>query len=105
MTNAHVNDGCGAGQYGCFFKLCRCSAITNPAGDHSGPIRRRRSVSRLNAAALGAMQTSSVRDRLQGLGAQIVSDDRATPQSLAGFLKSETVKWAAPIKANGISVE
>jgi len=62
-------------------------------------------VKKLNAAALGAMKTPAVRDRLQGLGAQIVSDDRATPQYLAGFLKSEIAKWAAPIKASGISVE
>ena len=62
-------------------------------------------VNKLNAATLGAMKTPAVRDRLQGLGAQIVSDDRAAPQYLAGFLKSEIEKWAAPIKASGISVE
>jgi hypothetical protein len=41
--------------------------------------------------------------RLQGLGAQIVSDDRATLQYLAGFVKSEIEKWAGPIKASGVS--
>ena len=62
-------------------------------------------VAKLNAATVGAMKTPAVRDRLQGLGAQIVSDDRATPQYLAGFLKSEIEKWAAPIKASGVSIE
>ena len=51
------------------------------------------------------MQTPAVRERLQGLGAQIVSDDRTTPQYLGTFLKSEIEKWAAPIKAAGVSID
>ena len=62
-------------------------------------------VKRVNAAAIEAMKTPGVRDRLQGLGAQIVSDDRATPDYLGRFLKSEIEKWAAPIKAAGVSVD
>jgi len=62
-------------------------------------------VKKLNDAALQAMKTPAVRERLQALGAQIVSDDRATPQYLAGFLKSEIEKWAAPIKASGVTVD
>ena len=62
-------------------------------------------VAKVNAAALAAMQTPAVRDRLQGLGASIVSADRATPQYLASFLKSEIEKWAAPIKASGVSAD
>jgi tripartite-type tricarboxylate transporter receptor subunit TctC len=62
-------------------------------------------VKKLHDAALSAIHTSAVKDRLEGLGAMIVSDDRATPQYLAGFVKSEIEKWAAPIKASGASVE
>jgi tripartite-type tricarboxylate transporter receptor subunit TctC len=62
-------------------------------------------VKKLHDVALGAMHTPAVKDRLQGLGAMIVSDERATPQYLAGFVKSEIDKWAAPIKASGASVE
>jgi tripartite-type tricarboxylate transporter receptor subunit TctC len=62
-------------------------------------------VKKLNDAALQAMKTPAVRERLQALGAQIVSDDRATPQYLAGFLESEIEKWAAPIKASGVTVD
>jgi len=62
-------------------------------------------VKKLNAAALAAMHTPAVKERLQGLGAMIVADDRATPQYLGGFVKSEIEKWAAPIKASGTSVE
>ena len=62
-------------------------------------------VKKLNAAIVGAMKTPAVREKLQGLGAQIVSDDRATPAYLGQFLKAEIDKWAPPIKASGISVE
>lgn len=62
-------------------------------------------VAKMNAAALAAMKTPAVRDRLQGLGASIVADNRATPQYLAGFLKDEIVKWAAPIKASGVTAD
>ena len=61
-------------------------------------------VKKLNSAIVQAMKTPSVHDRLQGLGAQIVADDRATPEYLGQFVKSEIEKWAAPIKASGVSV-
>ena len=62
-------------------------------------------VAKLNSAVVQAMKTPSVRDRLQGLGAQMVSDDRATSNYLAGFVKSEIAKWEAPIKASGVTVK
>ena len=62
-------------------------------------------VKKLHDAALEAMHTPAVKERLANLGAMIVSDDRATPEYLGGFVKSEIEKWAAPIKASGASVE
>jgi tripartite-type tricarboxylate transporter receptor subunit TctC len=62
-------------------------------------------VAKLHDAVLGAMHTPAVKDRLQSIGAMIVPDDRATPQYLGTFVKSEIEKWAAPIKASGTSVE
>jgi tripartite-type tricarboxylate transporter receptor subunit TctC len=62
-------------------------------------------VAKLHDAALDAMHNAVVKDRLQALGAQIVSDDRATPQYLAGFVKSEIEKWAVPIKASGATAD
>jgi tripartite-type tricarboxylate transporter receptor subunit TctC len=62
-------------------------------------------VTKLNDAALQAMKTPAVRERLEGLGAKIVPDARATPEYLGSFLKSEIEKWAAPIKASGVSVD
>jgi tripartite-type tricarboxylate transporter receptor subunit TctC len=62
-------------------------------------------VKKLNTAIVGAMHTPAVRDRMGSLGAVLVSDDRATPQYLGQFVKSEITKWAAPIKASGVSIE
>lgn len=62
-------------------------------------------VAKLHDAALAAMHTPAVRDRLSGLGAEIVPDNEATPEYLGKFVKSEIAKWAAPIKASGVSVE
>jgi tripartite-type tricarboxylate transporter receptor subunit TctC len=62
-------------------------------------------VAKLHDTVLEAMHTPAVKERLGNLGAMIVSDDRATPQYLGGFVKSEIEKWAAPIKASGASVE
>jgi tripartite-type tricarboxylate transporter receptor subunit TctC len=62
-------------------------------------------VKKVHDAALEAMHTSTVRDRLQALGAQIVTDNEATPQYLGSFVKSEIDKWAAAIKASGVSVD
>lgn len=61
-------------------------------------------VKKLNAAAVAAMHTPSVRDRLTPLGAEIVPDDEATPQYLADLVKTEIAKWAVPIKAAGVRI-
>ncbi len=62
-------------------------------------------VKKLNEAMVAAMKTPAVKDRLQGLGATIVSDAQATPAYLASFVKSEIEKWAAPIKASGVQTD
>src|SRR6478609_1618064 len=61
-------------------------------------------VKKLNAAMVQAMHDAGVKERLEGFGAQVVADDRATPDYLGKFVKDEIVKWAAPIKASGVSV-
>ena len=62
-------------------------------------------VKKLNNVIVEAMKSPTVRERLTGLGAQLVSADRTTPQYLAQFLKSEIEKWAAPIKAAGVTAD
>jgi tripartite-type tricarboxylate transporter receptor subunit TctC len=60
---------------------------------------------KLNASIVETLKTGWVRDRLLGMGAEVVSEDRMTRQYLAGFVKSEIEKWAVPIKASGVSVD
>ncbi len=62
-------------------------------------------VRKLNGAIVQAMDDPAVKDRLQGLGAQIVAADRRSPDYLAQFVKDEIKKWEAPIKASGVSVD
>jgi tripartite-type tricarboxylate transporter receptor subunit TctC len=62
-------------------------------------------VTKLNRATIEAMKTPWVRERLEGLGAEIVPDNEATPQYLGDYVKKEIEKWAAPIKASGVTVD
>jgi tripartite-type tricarboxylate transporter receptor subunit TctC len=59
-------------------------------------------VKKLNDAMVAAMTTPAVHDRLQSLGAMVVTADRATPAYLGKFTADEITKWAAPIKASGV---
>jgi tripartite-type tricarboxylate transporter receptor subunit TctC len=62
-------------------------------------------VQKLNSAAVQAIKTPAMRERLESLGATVVSEDRATPQYLGQFVKSEITKWAGPIKASGVTID
>ena len=62
-------------------------------------------VKKLHDAIVTAMDTPAVKERLQGIGAQVVAADRRSPEYLGSFVKSEIEKWAAPIKASGVSME
>jgi tripartite-type tricarboxylate transporter receptor subunit TctC len=60
-------------------------------------------VKKLNDAAVKAMNSASVKNRLQALGATIVPANEQTPAFLGDYVKSEIKKWEAPIKASGVS--
>ena len=62
-------------------------------------------VQKLNAAIVAAAKTPTVRQRLEAMGAEVVADDRMTPQYLGQFVKSEIDKWAEPIKSSGVSAD
>lgn len=62
-------------------------------------------IKKLNDAMVAAMTTPAVHDRLQGLGAMIVTKDRSTPAYLGKFTADEIKKWAEPIKTSGVSIE
>jgi tripartite-type tricarboxylate transporter receptor subunit TctC len=75
------------------------SAIFLPKGAPAAVVQK------LNSAIVQAMKTPAVNERMASLGAVLVADDRATPQYLGQFVKSEITKWAAPIKASGVSID
>ncbi len=62
-------------------------------------------VERMNKAAVEAINTPAVKDKLAGLGAEIATGNQTTPAYLGKLVKDETEKWAVPIKASGVSVE
>jgi tripartite-type tricarboxylate transporter receptor subunit TctC len=62
-------------------------------------------VKKLNAAIVQAVKTPATRERLQTMGAEVAPDDHLTPEYLAQFVKSEIEKWAAPIKASGVTAD
>jgi tripartite-type tricarboxylate transporter receptor subunit TctC len=62
-------------------------------------------VARLHDAAVETMNTASVKERLEGLGAALVAPERRSPAYLGKFVQSEIEKWAAPIKASGVSAD
>lgn len=59
-------------------------------------------VKKLNDAAVQTINTPSVRERLQSLGATVAAPDRQSADYLGQFVRSEIEKWAAPIKASGV---
>src|SRR6266568_4825901 len=75
------------------------SAIFLPKGAPAAVVQK------LNGAVVQAMKTPAVRERMESLGATLVADDRATPQYLSQFVKSEITKWAGPIKASGVTID
>ena len=62
-------------------------------------------ITRLHAAAVETMNTPAVLERLKTVGVTVVAPDRRSPDYLAKFLASETAKWAATIKASGVSLD
>ena len=62
-------------------------------------------VKKLHDVIVETMKTPAVKERLEGLGAIIVPEDKATPDYLDKFVKSEIEKWAAPIRASGAVIE
>jgi tripartite-type tricarboxylate transporter receptor subunit TctC len=62
-------------------------------------------IERLHAAAVATLDTPSVQDRLKGVGVTVVTPERRSPDYLKTFVAAETEKWAATIKASGVSLD
>ena len=62
-------------------------------------------VKKLNAAVVETMNTPAVQERMHQLGVSLVAPERRSPEYLQKFVEAEIAKWAAPIKAAGISLD
>ena len=62
-------------------------------------------VQRLQHAIAAAENIPAVQERLKEIGAAPIAPERQTPEYLATFVEREVAKWAAPIRASGISVD
>ena len=59
-------------------------------------------VRKLNAAAVAAMDTPAMQERLKAIGSDLVGPERRSPEYLAKFVADEIKKWAGPISASGV---
>jgi tripartite-type tricarboxylate transporter receptor subunit TctC len=62
-------------------------------------------VRRLTKVSDHAVETPAVRERFSSIGVTIPAPERRTPEYLAKFVASEIERWAAPIKASGVSAD
>jgi tripartite-type tricarboxylate transporter receptor subunit TctC len=62
-------------------------------------------VQRLARATSEAVETASVRERLERAGVTVPRAERRSPEYLASFIPSEITRWAAVIRAAGISAD
>jgi len=62
-------------------------------------------VAKLNDAIGKALERPEVQNRLRQIGGEVVGRDRRTPDYLREFVAGEIAKWAAPIKAAGITID
>jgi tripartite-type tricarboxylate transporter receptor subunit TctC len=59
-------------------------------------------VAKLNAEIVKILKLPEVRERLQGMGIEVVGN---TPEQFAAFMRSETVKWGRIVKDSGAKID
>jgi len=87
------------GEQGVDVQAYTWSALFLPKGASEAVVKK------LNAAAVEAIKTPALQERMKGLGATVARADQQSPQWLGAFVKSEIEKWSAPIKASGVTAD
>jgi tripartite-type tricarboxylate transporter receptor subunit TctC len=72
-------------------------ALFLPKGAQSEIVRK------LHDVTIATMNTADVQERLKRMGSFLVAPERRSPEYLQAFVESEISKWAAPIRAIGLS--
>ena len=62
-------------------------------------------VQRLHEATIAMMDTPSVQERMRELGVDLAEPELRSSEYLRTFVESKIDKWAAPIKASGLSMD
>lgn len=62
-------------------------------------------IQKLHDAVVATMVSPAIQQRLKELGATVVLPEQTSPQYLQTFVESEIEKWAAAIKAAGVSAD
>ena len=62
-------------------------------------------VQKLHDAAVATVTTPAVQARLREIGGDLIAPERRSPGYLQKFVESEIEKWAAPVKAAGMTGE
>jgi tripartite-type tricarboxylate transporter receptor subunit TctC len=81
------------------FEAYQWFAIFLPKGAMSGIVQK------LHDAVAATMDSPAIQERLKELGATVVLPERRSPEYLQTFVESEIEKWAAAIKASGVSAD
>ena len=80
------------------FEASNWCALFLPKGTPDAIVRR------LHDAAVAAMETAAVQAQLQRIGSTVVAPERRSSEYLQKFVEGEIARWAAPIKASGVSL-
>jgi tripartite-type tricarboxylate transporter receptor subunit TctC len=75
------------------------NALFAPKGTPGSVIRR------LSETASEALETMSVRERIEAVGYGVPPPDERSPTYLANLVPSEIKRWAGPIKASGVLMD
>jgi tripartite-type tricarboxylate transporter receptor subunit TctC len=80
------------------FEASNWCALFLPKGTPEAIVRR------LHDAAVATMDTAAVQAALQRIGSTVVAPERRSPEYLQKFVEGEIARWAAPIRASGVSL-
>jgi tripartite-type tricarboxylate transporter receptor subunit TctC len=75
------------------------SSFSFPKGTPEAIVRR------LAKASNDAVDTPAVRERFKAIGVTVPTPERRTPEYLTKFVPAEIARWAAPIKASGVTAD
>jgi tripartite-type tricarboxylate transporter receptor subunit TctC len=80
------------------FEASNWCALFLPKGTPDAIVRR------LHDAAVATMETAAVQAQLQRIGSTVVAPERRSSDYLQKFVEGEIARWAAPIKASGVTL-